>query len=118
MAVTPWTPPPPPWAQGNPSPPRPDPRSDPSYYSGPGRDPRFWRRRWTWDETLAARWAAPWWTLAWLLTLGRFGRALWTWEPRECRHGVSMLDKCAACRGVPPQGGSGVPLPPHLHEGR
>lgn len=41
------------------------------------------RRVWRDLDSAAARWAAPWWALTWLLTLGRQGRLPWTWEEWE-----------------------------------
>ena len=34
---------------------------------------------WYWREMpdAAARWAAPWWALTWVLSLGKFGRLPW-----------------------------------------
>jgi hypothetical protein len=71
------------------------------------------RRVWRDFDTAAARWAAPWWALTWLLTLGRSGRLPWTWETptpeqahqeaeleRERFHGCSCGRVCAGSPAV------------------
>lgn len=69
------------------SPPPPPLERDPGYDTGAWvrRDAqgRTLRRVWRELDTAAARWAAPWWALTWLLTFGRQGRLPWTWAPAD-----------------------------------
>lgn len=71
------------------------------------------RRVWRDFDSAAARWAAPWWALTWLLTLGKAGRLPWTWETptveeaqeeaeaeRERFHGCSCGRVCAGSPAV------------------
>jgi hypothetical protein len=73
---------------------------DPTYVIGASRQPKYWERVWTWDDTAAGRWAAPWWLLTWLLTFGRHGKPLWQWEEKECDHGVLIREPCEECRAL------------------
>lgn len=69
------------------------------------------RRAWRPLEDTAARFAAPWLALAWVLTLGRMGAPLWRRVP--------VFVSWHRCNPEnPPRGGSGVPPWPGPDPGR
>jgi hypothetical protein len=53
------------------------------------------------EADLAARVAAPWWCLAWLLTGGRFGRPLWRARATRRSHPTPAPERRARTLNVP-----------------